>query len=97
MRGGIPPALRTIDLCLYTLNIKTDTQCYMVCMLAHVSYIVANMACVTRDLDRVLSNALQWLDIPEVILEPEQRTVIITFAYQLGLGSHHATRCFCLF
>jgi len=37
---------------------------------------------ITRDLDRTLSNALQWVGTPEVhvILKLEQRSVIVKFA-----------------
>ena len=30
-RGGIPPALRTFNLNLYTCDVKVDTKCYVVC------------------------------------------------------------------
>jgi len=67
--GGIPPAPRTISLRLYTCDVKMDIQHYMVGTLTRVS--VPNIAYVTRDLDRTLSNALLGLSIPEVILKPE--------------------------
>lgn len=37
------------------------------------------MVCVVRDIDRALSNTLQRLGLPEVILKPEQRSVIVKF------------------
>ena len=66
--------------------------------------IVANMACVSTDLDCALSYALQRLATPNLILKPEQRSVIEsicngkdTFGYRPGLGSQYATRPFRLF
>ena len=38
--------------------------------------VVANMACVSTDLDCALSYALQRLGTPNLILKPEQRSVI---------------------
>jgi len=72
--SGIPLALQTIDLRLYIRDVKTDTH-YTDTL--HGLYtcpciIVANIVCITRDLDHALSNALQWLGTPKMILKLEQ-------------------------
>ena len=41
---------------------------------------VPNTAYFTRDLDRALLNALKWLDTPEVMFKPEQRSAVAKFA-----------------
>jgi len=51
--------------------------------------IVFIIAFITRDLDHTLSNALQWVGTPEVILKLEQQSVIVKFAcgfLQNGFG-----------
>ena len=52
------------------------TQCYMVCIHLHMYIIVAN-----HIIDHALLNALQWQSTPEVILKPDQRSVIVKFVY----------------
>ena len=72
--GGIPPTLWT--LCLYTCDAKTDTR-YTDTLHGPYTYpciIVVTIVCVMRDLDHALSNALQWLGTPEVIIKSELRS-----------------------
>ena len=56
----------------------------------------------STDLDCALSYALQRLGTPNLILKPEQRSVIeleriLSRGYRPGLGSQYATRLFRLF
>ena len=53
---------------------SNGTQCYMVCIHLHMYIIVAN-----HIIDHALLNALQWQSTPEVILKPDQRSVIVKF------------------
>jgi len=53
---------------------SNGTQCYMVCIHLHMYIIVTN-----HIIDHALLNALQWQSTPEVILKPDQRSVIVKF------------------
>jgi len=76
-RSAIPLAPRTIDLRLYTHDIKINGYSMSHGLYTCTCSIVLNIAYVMRDLDHALSNALQQLVTPEVIPKPEQQSVIV--------------------
>ena len=74
-RGGIPPTPQTIG------HSRRQNGYSMLCGLyTYTSMIIPNIANVIGDLDWSLSNALQQLGTPEVILKPEQQSAIVKFA-----------------
>ena len=52
--------------------------------------VVANIVCITID---PLLNALQWLGTPEVILKPEQQSVMVKFACALPINRVWEVTC----
>lgn len=88
---GIPPAPWTVILCVYTHDVK---------MALLDPY--AHMACIARDLDCGLSNVIQRLGTPEVLLNWNSDlwlnlSVMTACGWLLGLWSRYPTGCFCLF
>ena len=73
-RGGIPPAPRTFDSCPYPCDVQADTKRYVVCTVTVVSEYGVRFY--STDLDCALSYALQRLGTPNLILKPEQQSVI---------------------